>query len=50
MSHQCCPPRLVLPVGGRVTGLRRGGGRWGVGGVGGVAQDGCESNRADFDH
>ena len=28
VSHQCCPPRLVLPVGGRVGG--RGGGRLGV--------------------
>ena len=29
VSHQCCPPRLVLPVGGRVGG-GRGGGRLGV--------------------
>ena len=28
VSHQCCPPRLVLPVGGRVGGER--GGRLGV--------------------
>ena len=26
VSHQCCPPRLVLPVGGRVGGGGRGGG------------------------
>ena len=29
VSHQCCPPRLVLPVGGRVGG-GEGGGRLGV--------------------
>ena len=43
MSHQFCPPRLVLPVGGRVKG-------WGEGGLVGLGQDGCQSNRADFDH
>ena len=30
MSHPCCPPRLVLPVGGRVGGGGEGGGRLGV--------------------
>ena len=34
MSHQFCPPRLVLPVGGRVRGWEEGGwlgwGRMGV--------------------
>ena len=34
MSHQFCPPRLVLPVGGRVRGREEGGwlgwGRMGV--------------------
>ena len=30
VSHQCCPPRLVLPVGGRVGG----GGGEGRGGLG----------------
>ena len=34
VSHQCCPPRLVLPVGGRVRGWEEGGwlgwGRMGV--------------------
>ena len=30
VSHQCCPPRLVLPVGGRVGG----GGKRGVGRLG----------------
>ena len=30
VSHQCCPPRLVLPVGGRVGGGGEGGGRLGV--------------------
>ena len=35
MSHQFCPPRLVLPVGGRVRGWRGGGGwvEWGGLGV-----------------
>ena len=37
VSHQCCPPRLVLPVGGRVGGGRGGG------------EVGCQSNRADFE-
>ena len=46
MSHQFCPPRLVLQVGGRVRGWRGGGG----GGVGGMGRVGCPSNRADFDH
>ena len=36
VSHQCCPPRLVLPVGGRVGGERGG-------------EVGCQSNRADFE-
>ena len=36
VSHQYCPPRLVLPVRGRVGG----------GEGGGV---GCQSNRADFE-
>ena len=37
VSHQCCPPRLVLPVGGRV-----GGGR-------GAGEVGCQSKPADFE-
>ena len=28
VSHQCCPSRLVLPVGGRVGGRGGGGGGW----------------------
>ena len=39
MSHQFCPPRLVLPVEGRVRGV----------GGGGLGEAGCQSNRADLD-
>ena len=38
VSHQCCPPRLVLPVGGRVGGGEEGGG-----------EVGCQSKPADFE-
>ena len=38
VSHQCCPPRLVLPVEGRV----------GAGGEGG-GEVGCQSKPADFE-
>ena len=38
VSHQCCPPCLVLPVGERVGGGKGGGG-----------EVGCQRNRADFE-